>query len=258
MTTDLVAQSPVTIAQACQLVAEHYQGARGVFAYQAFEYVNATSFANALPWPLILWTLTPHSACLGLTRATDGPPVIQLHPAVLGGSERTTPWGMNPDHLGPAFAFDVLLHECIHLAVQTLRGGGEGPTSHNNPAWVAEVNRLAPLQGFPDFIAGGSTVQRVREPGTTGPGKVQRQSGATLAGEPVPYATTVARFPYGLRVHLGQTDWYTETRLPFPHALERGGNAGAERPLVDAMPPDPSPNKVPRANRANKVRRTRD
>src|SRR5437763_13003944 len=68
-------------------VAEHYYGERGLWSYSMFETINETFFEGKLPWPHILWALTPHGACLGYTTAGRAP-VIVLHPSVLGGTEK--------------------------------------------------------------------------------------------------------------------------------------------------------------------------
>lgn len=119
-----------------QAVVAHYFGRRGVFANQAFPYLNATYFDGTLPWPLVLWGLTPHGACLGATRTHGDAPIITLHPALLGSRELTTPWGIDARWLGPALVCDVLLHECLHLAVRLHHGGSSGATSHNSPEWL--------------------------------------------------------------------------------------------------------------------------
>jgi hypothetical protein len=145
------------------------------------------------------------------------PPRIWLHPALLGGATTEMPWGINPACLGLRYALDVLLHECIHVAVAHLHGGQSGPTSHNDPAWIAEVNRIAPLLGF-GLTAGRSTTRRVPTDGPPGPRgkpptKVARVSEGDIAFE------WVARFPYGYRHHLGTTSYYYGRSLPFPPAL---------------------------------------
>src|SRR5262245_43284154 len=108
---------------AAQAVVAHYFGRRGVFANQAFAYLNTTYFETSLPWPLLLWGLTPHGACLGATRTHGDAPIITLHPALLGARAPTSPWGIESRWLGPAFVCDVLLHECLHLAVRVQYGG---------------------------------------------------------------------------------------------------------------------------------------
>lgn len=226
---------PILLPDACRAVARHYFGAAGVFAYAAFDYLNATYFDGALPDPLITWALTAHGRCLGATHRASSAAVITLHPSLLGGhspragrsrlgdQDAVAPWGIPPDLLGPVLACDVLLHECIHLTIAA-RGETGGPSSHNNPAWIAEVNRLAPMVGLPDLVAGRSTTIRVPQsdapPGPRGrpPTVVQRVSGAAYAGEPLPFAA-VAGFPYAAYQLLGRTDRYRTGILPFPHPL---------------------------------------
>jgi hypothetical protein len=205
---------------ACRLVAAQKDGPAGRWAYQAFDYINRTYFDGGLPTPLILWTITEYGACLGLTRPST-PAFIRLHPALLGARRTANPWGVPAAHLGVRLAFDVLLHECIHAAIDARWGGwaGRGPTSHNNELWIAEVNRIAPLLGL-TLTAARSTTKRVPvEDGATGPrGKPRTKVERTTEGD-VPFAA-VAKFPYAVRLHRGQGDYYLGTALPFPHALE--------------------------------------
>ena len=228
-----------------QIAAQH-DGKEGVWAYQAFDYCNATFFDGRLPTPFISWALTPHGHCVGLTGHAT-PPYIQLHPGLLGvhthtfpdGREKNSNWSLPAAWLGPACAFDTVLHECVHVAVNCLHGRGDdsvsdddggaphctcGPawkagTSHNNPHWLAEVNRLAPLLGLP-VVAARSTTRRVPneggEPGKRGklPTRVVRTTESSVS------FGALARFPYGVRIELELTSWYTDNTLPFPHALE--------------------------------------
>jgi len=197
---------------ATKLIAGAYQSRHGQFAYEAFEYINSTYFADTLPWPLVVWACTPYGKCVGLTDSGSPLPLVLLHSR----AEMLA---------SPPYAFDVLVHECIHVAVHYLHGGGTGETSHNCPEWRSEVDRLAPLLGFPTFRAGANKVKRVPigdgsltktgKPATT----TARVSEATFDGQPVPYAATVAGFPDGLRRHLGRAAADYQRPLPFPHAL---------------------------------------
>src|SRR5829696_8526325 len=90
------------LAESCRLVAAHYFGAAGVFAYQAFDHINQIYFDGALPRPLITWALTPHGRCLASTRPSPDAPVVTLHPALLGGRGERAPWGIDRALLGPA------------------------------------------------------------------------------------------------------------------------------------------------------------
>jgi len=204
------------------LVAAECYGRDGVFAYQAFDWVNSALFDGRLPVPMILWELTAHGKCLGWTRASrDRSPRIQMHPSTLGGTEKTNPWGVPPDVLGPAYALDVLIHECMHVSVEILLGGSNGPTSHNNPRWVGEVQRVGNLLGL-DFVAGRSVTKRVPvESGELGPsGKPKtRTTRMTEDGATVPFHA-VYTFPHGVREELGQADaYYRSKHLPFDNVL---------------------------------------
>jgi len=209
-------------AEAARLVARECFGWKGVFIYQAFDYVNRTFFEEALPCPLILWQITPHGKCLGFTESTvDQAPVIRLHPSTLGGTETLNPWGIPAKCLGLRYAVDVLLHECIHVAASCLLGyvNGIGQSSHNNPIWVGEVNRIAKLLGFTGIEAEGTTVKRIPIDGElTKRGKQPTKSARVAAGN-VPYAQCVASFPHGLRRYLGQEDYYLSRSVPFDLSL---------------------------------------
>jgi hypothetical protein len=210
--------------QACLVVAQESWGPKGVWAYDTYTFINERYFFGLLPWPHIIWGLTPHGRCLALTAGgvePDGalaPPLLLLHYSILGGTEKRDPWRksfhLDPSYLGPALAFDVLLHECIHVYIRYCRGGGSGPTSHNDPKWVAEVNRLAPLLGMQGVQAGLSKVKRVPNP--------QRESNARSPATKVtrytegniPFAAT-AWFPLGVRLHLGDAPhFYPHNTLP--------------------------------------------
>ena len=80
---------------------------------------------------------------------------------MLRGGGETNPWGIDADWLGPALAFGVLLHECIHVHVDRNLGGHDGPTSHNGRRWIGRVNRIAPLLGIDGIDVGASRVVRI-------------------------------------------------------------------------------------------------
>jgi hypothetical protein len=203
---------------ACRVVGEGCYGARGRWAYDAFEFINGHYFGGRLPYPLLVWALTAHGKCLGFTAGcphVGRAPVIVLHPSLLGGTEKADPWGIDPDWLGAAFALDVLLHELMHVNVNYHLGGSTGPTSHNCPEWVAEVNRLAPLLGFRGVRAAMSKTVRVADPclpvgprGKPGTRVVRRSEGNVGFG-------AVCSFPHGLRAERGQADaYYRQGILP--------------------------------------------
>jgi hypothetical protein len=151
------------VRAAYRLIARHVYriGGLGDFAYRAFEYINTTFFADRLPEPLIVWDLTSYGHCLGWTRSPeDGPPIIKLHPSLVAPAEkrrsqdRKRVWTTPVDLLGYCYAFHVLLHETVHVAVNYLLGGidshpdwKKGWSSHQNPLWIAEINRIAGIMG---------------------------------------------------------------------------------------------------------------
>ena len=68
---------PVTpncvLRDATRLIAQTYYGDRGTRAYDTFEAINSVYFSGELPWPQIIWALTPHGHCLGQTLCTGRP-----------------------------------------------------------------------------------------------------------------------------------------------------------------------------------------
>ena len=208
------------IEEACRIVAEHYYQDRGEWCYQAFAWINRTLFDDGLPLPLIVLGLTAHGACLAWTRSSkivkpdqtsaepDKPPVILMHPSLWGGTERDDPWSIPPDLLGPRWALDVLIHECIHVSVNYQLGGrSKGDSSHNNPEWIAEVNRIAPLIGLPDVRAAMSKPKREGK-------KIVRRCDGNIPFE------AASRFPHPVRQLRGQLNYYRDrSSLPF----ERNG-----------------------------------
>jgi len=219
-TTACYIREPIDFTQAAKLIARACYRGRGVFAYQAFEYINAAFFDDRLPCPLLVWQITAHGKCLGFTLPRpDRQPVIALHPSLLGGREKENPWNIDPALLGLCYAYEVLLHECIHVSVEYLLGGAQGPTSHNCPQWIAEVNRLAPMIGLAGVRAEQSKTKRVPIAGELTkrgkqPTKVMRVSEGN-----VPFAS-VTTFPYGLRQYFGELDFYRQNTLPFELDLQ--------------------------------------
>ena len=209
---------------AVRLVAAHYHGPRGVWAYEAFDFINAAYFAGELPTPAISWAITPHGRCLGYTQPHPAAPLVVLHPSLLGGTGRRAPWGEDPALLGVRYAFDVLIHECIHVQVAHRLGGwqGHGDTSHNNPQWIGEVNRLAPRLGLAGVVAGRSVSRR--EPVAGAPPTVRGKPPTKVVRGTmgnVPYVAA-ATFPYGIRAHRGDLAVYRQDTLPFTPSVGIG------------------------------------
>jgi hypothetical protein len=120
-------------------------------------------------------------------RFANGPrqsPNDHVASLIVGRNRKDDPWGFAPDLLGARFALDTLNHECIHVSIHYRLGGGEsGESSHNNPEWIAEVNRIAPLIWLDGIDAGMSKVVREGK-------KVKRKSLGN-----VPYDPAVCKFP---------------------------------------------------------------
>ncbi len=205
------------IEAACKLLANHYYGERGTLAYEAFDHINATFFAGNLPTPNIQWLLTSFGHCLGFTEATVTnrvPPLVALHPSILGAGLSDNPWGIARKYLGTYYAYETLLHECIHVSVHYVLGGNTGPTSHNSPEWISEVNRIAPMIGLDGINAAMSKPKRVAaESGFTKTGKPATTVKRVSDGN-IPFST-VATFPYGVREFLDDLSIYERNELPF-------------------------------------------
>jgi hypothetical protein len=215
---------------AYRLIAAHvYRFADlGRFAYAAFDWINATYFEGKLPETLLLWDLTDYGRCLGWCRsAADGPPIIKLHPATVQPRDRPNyrhahVWGYPLDWFGLCFAFDTLLHECVHASVNYLLGGWEGLpgvksywTCHNNPLWVGELNRIAPRLGYAGDPFTMKTPQRVPIPGVfTKTGKPRTRTARRQDGE----APDFERFPHSLPC---RAPFYLAGKLPFPWGRKR-------------------------------------
>jgi hypothetical protein len=151
----------------------------------------------------------------------------------LGGSEKKHPWRVPRAWLGWRFAADVLLHEALHLSVVHRRGGWDGKeqTSHNNPAWVAEVNRLLGLLAIPGTASYRAGVSQVRRVPTAGPATVRgkRPTRVRRVNEGNLPFKVVAGFPGALRQHLRQANAYYQGRgtAPLP-AFDGPGEPGAD------------------------------
>lgn len=165
-----------------------------------------------------MWGLTPHGGCVGSTSVLRGghrPPIITLHPALLLPTEKSEPWGIRAEWLGASLAFDVLLHECIHVHIANNLGGTTGRSSHDCKRWTRQVNRIAPLLGFNEVKAAGTKLVRVSDPEgrRTSTGKLPTRVARVPLGN-IPMQV-VAGFPMALRTHLGRADdHYRRNLLP--------------------------------------------
>lgn len=204
--------------ESCLVVAEQCYGRKGTWAYEALSFINRSYFAGRVTWPHIIWGLTAHGGCLAwasTVRDKSRPPIINLHPSLLGGTEKENPWGIAPEWLGPSLAFDTLLHECIHVHIEYNLGGHDGRSSHDCPRWIRQVNRLAPMLGFQGIRFGGTKLKRIPIPGSplTARGKRPTKVVRVSLGN-VPFKIA-ASFPESLRAYLGQAeDHYRNNQMP--------------------------------------------
>jgi hypothetical protein len=172
-------------------IAKMYDGTAGVWAYDCYEAINGDYFGGMLPTARIVWAPTNHPECMAfLDGPPSRPPTIVLDPGLLGGGR----WdGVPPQWLGPDLAWDVLFHEMIHISVDCIlsRGGDVAFDGHDNEGWYREVVRLLPLLGF---------------------------EGIEI--DSIPWQV-LARFPGGLRKHLGTADeWYQASPSGSPNGRE--------------------------------------
>ena len=218
---DLTKQADLLLT--VRAVAEYYYGAVGTFVYDAYEFINARYYGGDLPVPMIQVGITPFGHCLGLTKSRDGQPKIGLHPSAI--SPRSTDpliFGYSADSLGIRFAYDVLLHELVHVAANYLYGVTDGDSSHNNSTWIAEINRLSPLIGLDGVQAEMTKVKRVSIPGETKTGKPATKPAKVNAGNtPLDY---ISRWPHPLFIQR-DPDYYRRQPDSLPFAPTVGVSA---------------------------------
>lgn len=114
----------------------------GAWVYDTWAAINREYFAGELAPPGIVFGLPPHARRMGNYETAYN--LITLHNGLLE-QDQANLWGIDA-WVFKTLAWDVLLHEMIHQRVQT---SGCDYGSHNNDAWVAEVNRIAPRLGLP-------------------------------------------------------------------------------------------------------------
>lgn len=116
----------------------------GEWAYETWLSHNYAYFDGELETCGIIWGLTPHGKCMGRFSG-----VITLHSSLI--ESHGNPWGARA-WLGEQWASDVLLHEMVHQAIHQRTGGNgavlKSDSSHSNPHWAAEVDRISPLIGL--------------------------------------------------------------------------------------------------------------
>jgi len=161
-------------------------GPWGAWAYDTWAELNKQYFDNKLKIGGIIWGLTPHGGALGIYFPRHN--LIVLH-TMLAERRNWHPWDIKGDD---AYARDVLLHEMIHMSIRQ-SGVLVGKDHHNNPAWAAEINRVAKLLGI-DVHAECIKQRRVRD----GNGKTTRQrTRAPVEGNLE--LKDISRFPHSVR-----------------------------------------------------------
>lgn len=199
-------------------VSRHYYGPLGTFAYDAYDHVNRSYYGGDLPVPMIQIGVTGYGACLGNTRTNDNAqPIIRLHPSTIvpataRKNEKIRPslFGYPRSALGLMFAYEVLLHELVHVAVDYLVGRGRGDSSHNCEGWCSEVNRISPQIGISDATAMLTTVKRIPVEGSfTKTGKPETKTAKVTGGNL--NLGTISRWPHAMR----EDEYYTKEDPPF-------------------------------------------
>lgn len=127
--------------------AKYCWGEHGTWAYNEWEKHNEKYFKSQLKIAGIVWGLTPHGHLLGYYSHWSN--VITLHSSLIE-PKSSNPWYLDDNVYGKKYASDILLHEMMHQTIHQNYSPEEqnGKSSHNNPAWVAEVNRISKLLGF--------------------------------------------------------------------------------------------------------------
>ena len=174
------------------LIAKEHGGDNLIFLYTAFDEINTRIFNGQLK-PALIVLAPPRSKEPAWVEHEHR--VILVDPAVFGSEKEY--WDIPRETLGKAFAYDVLLHCCIHYHIGHQAGVD---SSHNTPEWLGEVNRIAPLIGLEGVNAQPNKTMRVKTPGQ--PSTVVRGS----AGNVTP--REVAAFPWGVRLERGLIGHY--------------------------------------------------
>ena len=170
----------------------------GAFVYDAYGWENSERFDNRIALPMIQVALTPHGGCIGMTNANVQRPVITIHPSSWGNPDA---WGGIP--AGRRYVLDIVIHEMTHVSVQMTmqdhtEGVGPWKSSHDNPIWCEEVNRMSPLLGI-NGVKAAPTVRRRAD------GRMLRR-----APDGCTPMSAVSRWPYSVR----DPQYYRSEDLP--------------------------------------------
>ncbi len=153
------------------VVAHHFR--HGDWLYHAFDYVNDRYFSGQLAQPIIIpvevhaWgraiAMCGHTGRITINRARALPNLYAAH---------------------------IVLHECIHHRLLQVYADA----AHEDDAWLAECQRIAPLLETPidpELLA-------MNKPVRVGKSVRRQQPDGTL-----PYKNAVARFPLGTYEEMG-------------------------------------------------------
>ena len=157
----------MNLGAALKTVGKEFYGEFGEWAYERFDYHNATYFDNNLKYPMIRFEIIPYGVGIGLCGKTlTGEAIISIAPHVLKGYgyriHNTPIDSVPPGRVN--VVDDILLHELMHQSVnETCQRLGEPQPkeSHNNQHWLDLCNRIAPLLGFDDYKAGKYQTRRI-------------------------------------------------------------------------------------------------
>lgn len=163
-------------------VASHFEGDVGTALFDYYDTINEHFFNGRLPHAFLLTALTNYGACIGMTKHdTSHKPIILIHPTLNTPEKR----------------FYTVLHEAIHVHVRYNLGvvSYDSKTSHSNDAWLAEVNRIAPMLGYRGVTIGYNKVTRAK--------KEEGGGIARICTGSVPYECSYS-FPQALETATGQ------------------------------------------------------
>lgn len=164
-------------------VASHFNGDVGIALFDYYRAINYHFFDGALPPAFLLTALTAYGKCIGLTKPDlHYKPIILIHSMLKTEKAR----------------FYIVLHEAIHVHVRYNLGVTSygSKTSHTHPAWLAEVNRIAPMLGYTDITLGYNKVTRVKD--GTPKGTLKRMPSGSVS------SVCTSNFPHPLEGETGQ------------------------------------------------------
>ena len=122
--------------------------------YDYFDMLNNRLYDGKLPYTLITFEILAYGRCIGLTNTSNGHIRIKKPP-------KGTPINFDGPTLG------ILLHEMIHYANNyvainhDVHVSASMQSSHMNPYWIGEINRIHKIITGDDLNAGPEKMKRV-------------------------------------------------------------------------------------------------